>query len=65
MVEPPRDVDREDVNLTVEEAATLLRKSTKWLYRHRATLPFVRKLGPRSYIVSKNGLEHWLARRSR
>jgi hypothetical protein len=53
----------DDRNLTIEETAARMRRSTKWLYRHRATLPFVRKLGPRSYICSEQGLTRWLARR--
>jgi excisionase family DNA binding protein len=70
MAEPASDheplaVEPDDVNLTLGEAAKLMRRSTKWIYRHMANggLPFVRKLGPRSYVVSKNGLERWLARR--
>jgi hypothetical protein len=53
----------DDTNLSIEEAADRIRRSTKWIYRHRAQLPFVRKLGPRSYIISKNALDRWLARR--
>jgi hypothetical protein len=52
-----------DTNLTLDEAAKLMRRSTKWIYRHRKDLPFVRQLAQRSYVVSKNGLERWLARR--
>jgi predicted DNA-binding transcriptional regulator AlpA len=56
-VEPP------DEALTLNEAAARIRRSKKWLYRHREALPFVRRLGPRSYMVSKQKLESWLARR--
>jgi len=52
-----------DANLTIEEAAALIRRSKKWIYRHRAALPFLRKLGPRSYVCSRVGLEKWLGRR--
>jgi predicted DNA-binding transcriptional regulator AlpA len=63
-VEPlPRDNRAGDETLTLHEAAAVLRRSTKWLYRHRATLPFVRKLGPRSYVVSRQKMENWLAKR--
>ncbi|HWE06397.1 MAG TPA: helix-turn-helix domain-containing protein [Rhizomicrobium sp.] len=55
--------DSEDVNLTIAEAAALLRRSGKWVYRHRTSLPFIRKIGPRSYICSKRALDRWLARR--
>jgi predicted DNA-binding transcriptional regulator AlpA len=58
----PAAADPDDTNLSVEEAAARLRRSTKWIYRRRGQLPFVRKLGPRSYVCSKNALERWLAR---
>ena len=54
----------DDTYLTIKEAARLLHLLTKWLYRHRATLPFLRKLGPRSYVCSKLELNRWLARTS-
>ena len=47
-----------DMLLTVNEAATLLRRDPKWLYRHR-NLPFVRKVG-NGLRISKRGLERWL-----
>jgi predicted DNA-binding transcriptional regulator AlpA len=59
----PQQYAHDDTSLTIEEAAALLRRSTKWIYRHRATLPFIRKLGPRSYICSQDALNKWLARR--
>ena len=49
----------EDESLTIEEAAALLRRSTKWIYRHRERLPFIRKIGPRSYLCSKTALLRW------
>ena len=49
----------EDESLTIEEAAAMLRRSTKWIYRHRTRLPFIRKIGPRSYLCSKSGLLRW------
>jgi predicted DNA-binding transcriptional regulator AlpA len=61
--EPPQNGAEADETLTLEEAAARIRRSKKWLYRHREALPFVRKLGPRSYVVSKQKLESWLARR--
>ncbi|MBV8771496.1 MAG: helix-turn-helix domain-containing protein [Deltaproteobacteria bacterium] len=57
--EPSAPAAADDESLTIEEAATLLRKSTKWIYRHRERLPFIRKIGPRSYLVSKSGLLRW------
>jgi hypothetical protein len=59
---PPEVKSADDESLTIEEAAALLRRSTKWIYRHRAHLPFVRKIGPRSYLVSKAGLLRWCNR---
>ena len=63
--EAPVENRADDRNLTIEETAALIRRSTKWIYRHRANLPFVRKLGPRSYICSLQTLNRWLAQRSR
>lgn len=59
----PHASEPDDINLSIEQAAARLHRSTKWIYRHRATLPFVRKLGPRSYICSQNALNRWLAHR--
>jgi len=56
-----QDAGAEDESLTIEEAAALLRRSTKWMYRHRDRLPFVKKIGPRSYLVSRPSLNRWLA----
>jgi predicted DNA-binding transcriptional regulator AlpA len=58
----PEPAASDDTNLTIEQAAKHICRSTKWIYRHREQLPFVRKLGPRSYIISKNALDRWLAR---
>jgi hypothetical protein len=51
-----------DKMLTTAEASDLLRRSTKWISRHRKNLPFARKLGPRSWVYSEQGLRRWLAR---
>jgi hypothetical protein len=51
-----------DSMLSTAEAAVMLHRSVKWLYRRRNALPFARKLGNRSYVFSRNGLEKWLAR---
>lgn len=55
--------DEPDRSLTTEEAAALLRRSTKWISRHRRSLPFARKLSERSWVYSEQGLRRWLARR--
>jgi hypothetical protein len=52
-----------DQMLTVDEAAELLRRKRRWIYRHAATLPFVRRLTPRSLLCSRRGVERWLAAR--
>jgi excisionase family DNA binding protein len=49
--------------LTVDEAAALLRVSSRWLYRHAATLPFARKLSRKVLRFSRSGLARWLATR--
>ena len=54
--------DTEDTMLTTQEAAAMLKRSVKWLYRHHS-LPFARKIGPRSYVWSRNELQKWLSRR--
>ena len=54
--------DGEDHLLTAQEAATILRRSRKWLSRNRRRLPFARRLGPRSWTYSEQGLRRWLAR---
>ena len=54
--------DGDDLLLTTEEAAKLLRRSTKWISRHRRSLPFARKLSERSWVYSELGLRKWLSR---
>ncbi|HEY6293324.1 MAG TPA: helix-turn-helix domain-containing protein [Terriglobia bacterium] len=49
--------------LTIEEAATKLRSSKDWLYRHAATLPFTIRRG-RSLRFSDQGIEKWIAQRA-
>jgi len=52
----PKDGDR---LLDPAEAAKLLSVSEEYLYRHRKTLPFARKLGPRLLRFSYQGLLKW------
>ena len=54
--------DQPDVMLTASEAAGRLRRSTKWISRHRRNLPFARKLSERSWVYSELGLRKWLSR---
>jgi hypothetical protein len=55
--------DEPDLMLTTEEAAAALRRSAKWISRHRKNLPFARKLSERSWVYSEQGLRRWLARK--
>lgn len=54
--------NEQDRMLTTAEAAEMLRKSTKWLYRHAETLQFARRLPGRGLLFSKAGIVKWLAR---
>lgn len=54
--------DHDDRLLTAAEASAILRRSTKWISRHRRSLPFARKLSERSWVYSEQGLRKWLAR---
>jgi hypothetical protein len=58
--EPVEEPD--DRMLTAAEASKILRRSLKWISRHRNNLPFARRLGPRSWVYSEKGLRRWLAR---
>lgn len=49
--------------LTVAEAAKLLRRSTRWIWRNKRRLPFVKEITSRSMLCSKRGVEAWLASR--
>jgi predicted DNA-binding transcriptional regulator AlpA len=50
--------EEEDL-IDVHEAAKLLNVTTDWLYHRTKTLPFVRKLGPRTLRYSRAGLYEW------
>jgi hypothetical protein len=54
--------DESDTLLTTAEAAVMLRRSAKWLYRHAKTLPFARQLPGGGLLFSKQGIAKWLAR---
>jgi predicted DNA-binding transcriptional regulator AlpA len=53
----------DDRLLTAKEAAEMLRRSVRWLYRKKHTLPFVRKISPRTFVCSQKGIKQWLERR--
>lgn len=52
-----------DRMLTVDEAAALLRRRRTWIYRHAATLPFVKRISRKSLLCSEAGIKRWLAGR--
>jgi hypothetical protein len=56
----PTDDDR---MLLPTEAAVLLRRKVRWVYRNAAKLPFIKRVGPRSLLCSEEGIRRWLARR--
>ena len=56
------EAENHDNLLTVEECAQRLRRSPKWIYRRVKTLPFARKLGPRSWVFSEQGLQKRILR---
>jgi hypothetical protein len=63
IVPAPEPEADEDKLLTAAEASAVLRRSTKWLSRNRKRLPFARRLEPRSWTYSEQGLRRWLARK--
>lgn len=58
--EAPDELDQ----LTVAEAAALLKVPKRWIYDRAARLPFVSRLAPRTLRISKRGLERYLRRRA-
>jgi excisionase family DNA binding protein len=57
---PPGPVWSPDDLLTVDEAATMLKVSPRWLYRHAKKLPFTRRLSPKVLRFSRAALLKWL-----
>jgi hypothetical protein len=53
----------EDRYLTADEAAAILRRSRRWLYRHKKNLPFVRCISRKVILFSEAGLRRWAAAR--
>jgi hypothetical protein len=54
------DPDPNDRMLTVDEAAALLRKDKRWIYRRKRKLPFVHILSERSLLCSERSLRQWI-----
>lgn len=59
--EPTAPTDEDENWLTPDEAAPILRKKKRWIYRNKAKLPFVRRSG-RGMLCSEKGLRRWLER---
>jgi predicted DNA-binding transcriptional regulator AlpA len=57
------DTPPPDQLLTVRNAATRLKVSKKWLYRHADKLPYARRLSPHVLRFSERGIEEALERR--
>lgn len=49
--------------LTAVEAASLLRVTPRWLYRHQKKLPFARRLSRKCLRFSEAGLRRWQAKK--
>jgi hypothetical protein len=50
----------DDEMLKVEEAAALIRRTPRWIYRHVHKLPFVVRISPKALLCSKRGIQTWL-----
>lgn len=50
----------DDEMLKVEEAAALIRRTPRWIYRHVHKLPFVVRISPKALLCSKRGIQSWL-----
>lgn len=53
--------DDGDELLTLKEAAQMIGRNPRWFTRQRRQLPFVKRLSPRTLLVSKPGLLKWIA----
>jgi hypothetical protein len=53
----------DDQMLSPDEAAELLKQPRRWLARNAQRLPFVRRISPRRFVCSRNGIIKWLATR--
>lgn len=60
-VEQATQTEADDEMLTTEEAAAMLRRSPRWIYRNARRLPFIHRPSPRSMLHSKKGIARYLA----
>jgi Helix-turn-helix domain len=51
-----------DRMLTTAEAAEMLRRSPRWIYRNADRLPFVKRISQKSLLCSEAGIKRWLER---
>lgn len=58
-----RDAPPADKLLSAAEAAKLLQVSTRWLYRHAATLPYAVRLSPTVVRFSLNKIQSEIQRK--
>jgi hypothetical protein len=49
--------------LTPAEAAEMLRRTPRWIYRNAKQLPFVKRISAKSMLCSEAGVRRWLAGR--
>jgi hypothetical protein len=47
--------------LKPDEAATILRRAPRWIYRNAERLPFVKRVSRKSLLCSEQGIYRWLA----
>lgn len=50
----------DDEMLKVEEAAALIRRTPRWIYRHADKLPFARRISRKALLCSRRGIMEWL-----
>jgi hypothetical protein len=69
-LEPPheeratkRPAEPADEWLDEKSAAKLLHRPTRWLFRNASRLPFVSRISRKHLLVSRKGVERWLAAR--
>lgn len=55
--------DEEDRLMKVDEAAEILGVKKRWLYDRSDSLPFAKKLAPRTLRFSEAGLREWIETR--
>lgn len=55
--------DEEDRLIKVDEAAEILGVNKRWLYDRSDTLPFAKKLAPKTLRFSEVGLREWIETR--